>query len=121
MNFEGNVIKGRGEGAKTGFPTANIKVKEASESGIYAGYVNLIEDNSANLKALFYIPEDDRNLIECHILDFEERDLYGCRISVRLIYKIRNTRKFLSLKEANLQIKDDEQKAREWFKSNPPV
>lgn len=119
MNFEGTIIRGKGEGAKTGFPTANIKIKKTVEPGIYAGYANLAEDNLTGLKALFYVPENENNLIESHILDFESRDLYDRKIAVRLIYKVRNTQKFSNIDDARRQIIKDEQKAREWFKNNP--
>ena len=113
MKFNGKVIRGKREGTKIGFPTANIEVSENVASGIYAGYTSL---DKRNLPSIFYVAESS-SLIESHILDFPSQDLYGHEISVELSHKLRDVRQFSGLDEASKQIKKDELEAREWFKS----
>ncbi len=112
----GKVIRGKREGSKIGFPTANINVAESVEPGIYVGFTqipSLYPDKKLN--SLFYIPEDDTRRVESHILDFPNTDLYGSEISVEIIHKLRGVLNFSDLEEAQEQIKKDELKAREWF------
>ena len=116
MKFEGIDIKGKGEGTKIGFPTANIEVSQDLKPGIYAGYTAIGEEEQ-RLPSIFYIAENSR-VIESHILDFSNKDLYGNKIMVRLAHKIRDVQEFSSLDEARSQIKIDEAEAREWFKNN---
>lgn len=119
MKIFGTVIKGKREGTKIGFPTANLKTEKAVEPGIYAGYVNLTAESLIDQKAIFYVSEDDSRIVECHILDFPKRDLYESEISVEILYKLRDVQEFASLKAASEQIKKDELIARKWFKNNP--
>lgn len=121
MRFVGKVIRGKREGTRIGFPTANLHVDHNIKPGIYAGFADLDPSDQNNLKdlnVLFYIPQDKKDLIECHILDFPKMDLYGREISIELIHKIRDVHEFSSLDEAARQIKIDEQTARDWFKEN---
>lgn len=100
IKISGIVIKGLGKGSNLGFPTANLKVKEKSESGVYAGKVFF---NSKEYKAGIFIR---KNILEAHVLDFEG-DLYGKKIEVEIGEKIREVMKFKSDKELKRQVADD--------------
>lgn len=111
MKITGKVFRGKREGSKIGFPTANIHIQETIEPGIYVGYASL--DAGEKLKSMIYTAND---VLECHIFDFPKKDLYENEISVEILHKIRGAQKFTGLKEAREQIKKDEYEAREWFK-----
>lgn len=111
MKISGKVFRGKREGSKIGFPTANIHVQGTIDPGIYAGYANL--KDAEKLKSMIYVAND---VLECHIFDFPKKDLYKNEISVEILHKIRGAQKFTGLKEAQEQINKDEYEAREWFK-----
>ena len=118
MKISGMVLRGKREGTKIGFPTANIMVEKAMEAGIYAGYASVPAGNSTRLKAIFYISDKNNRIAECHILDFPRKDLYDLKIDADITYKLREVQDFADLDEARRQIKKDELEARKWFKEN---
>lgn len=83
---KGEVVKGKGEATKIGFPTANIVLQNPGEPGIYAGYALLGEEHH---KAALYISKNNPSVIEVHVLDFEG-ELYGKEICVKICEKIRD-------------------------------
>lgn len=117
MRVTGKVFRGKREGTKIGFPTANIKINEDVEPGIFAGYADL-PDGQSGLEALFYIAQNNKNVVECHILDFRSTDLYGLELSVEIAYKLRDDQDFANLEKTREQIKKDEQEGRKWFKQS---
>ena len=52
--------------------------------------------------------------LEVHILDFKA-DLYGKRLRVIFLHKLRDEKKFGGLDELKAAIATDEQNARQWF------
>lgn len=87
----GRVIKGKGKGTKLGFPTINIKVdkeKLLPLDGIYK--VKVMIRNREYVGALFC----RHDVIEVHVLDFSD-NLHKEDVSVRLLERIRNIRRFL--------------------------
>jgi riboflavin kinase/FMN adenylyltransferase len=53
-------------------------------------------------------------ILEVYILDFD-RDVYGYRVVVEFLHKIRNEEKFDSLEELSAHIAQDTDKARAFF------
>jgi len=98
----GEVIKGQRRGTKLGFPTANVTLTHEIESGIYAGYVHF--DGRAYNAALYVGPS--KKIIEAHLLDFYDT-LYGERIEIDVLQKVRDDREFRSEDELVAQISDD--------------
>lgn len=88
-SYSGTVQKSSGEGARIGFPTANIPLTDTVLSGIFAGEV-VVADRV--FPGAIYA-DQRRGLLEAHILDFEG-DLYGQNIEVRLQKKIRDDASF---------------------------
>jgi riboflavin kinase/FMN adenylyltransferase len=54
-------------------------------------------------------------ILEVYILDFD-RDVYGYRVVVEFLHKIRDEEKFASLDELTAHIAQDTEKARAFFK-----
>lgn len=112
----GKVVKGASRGKDLGFPTANIAIHKKIEEGIYVAKVKI---NSKKYNALTFIGsaktfgEKDYKA-ESFILDFSE-DLYGKIITVHLLKKIRDNKKFNSQEELVAQMQEDVAVARKFF------
>ncbi|HHP7234644.1 MAG TPA: bifunctional riboflavin kinase/FAD synthetase [Desulfobacterales bacterium] len=114
--IRGRVTTGRDRGGKLlGFPTANINLQDelCPGSGIYAVTVernDRIYDGVANIG---YSPTFDDHLftIEVHILDFDET-IYGEKIRINFIQRIRDEKKFAGVTELSDQIRRDVEAAR---------
>ncbi|MFZ1987605.1 MAG: riboflavin kinase [Minisyncoccia bacterium] len=111
MEFKGIVGRGKGEGTKNGFPSANIVLADASLSGIYAGIV-VVEGKE--YQAAVYA-DQSRGLLESHLLDFSG-DLYGKEIEVSLKKKLRDPIVFSSVKSLQKTIAEDITTTRLYFK-----
>jgi len=109
--IRGQVVKGRDRGGKLlGIPTANINLQDelCPKTGIYAvtvEYDNRLYRGVANIG---YSPtfNDNEFTVEVHILDFGT-DIYGEKIRVNFIQRIRDEKKFASLSELTAQINQD--------------
>ncbi|PIP40475.1 MAG: riboflavin biosynthesis protein RibF [Desulfobacterales bacterium CG23_combo_of_CG06-09_8_20_14_all_51_8] len=113
--IRGKIRAGRNRGGRLlGFPTANINVVDelCPKSGVYAVMVELGgELTGSHFKGVAnigYSPTFDDHLftIEVHILDFK-KDIYGEKIRVNFIQRIRDEKKFSSIDELSAQIKQD--------------
>jgi riboflavin kinase/FMN adenylyltransferase len=121
----GMVSKGFSRGKKLGFPTANIKIEENYKlipaSGIYLAEVTLSpsEQKRAGLLSIGNNPTFGQHplSIEVYILDFD-RDIYGEKIKVGILKKLRNEIRFENEQELIRQMKADEQKARELIRNS---
>ena len=118
-SITGIVKKNLGRGTRLGFPTANIHIAEENlDEGIYAA---LTDYQATKYPSLAFIGaaetfgEEDKKL-EVYVLDFN-RDLYGQKITVQLVEKLRGAKKFASEEELIIQMKIDEQQARGFFKT----
>jgi len=114
--IRGRVTTGRNRGGKLlGFPTANVNLQDelCPGSGIYAVTVERngrLYDGVANIG---YSPTFDDHIftIEVHILDFDE-NIYGEKIRVNFIQRIRDEKKFDGISELSEQIRRDVEVAR---------
>lgn len=119
--IEGVVVRGRRLGRELGFPTANIEVAEslALEDGVYLARVWLPEDEQplpavSNLGRNPSVGGCERRL-ESHLLDYAGEDLYGKRLRVELLERLRKERHFDSLEALRLQIEEDITTARKRY------
>ncbi len=115
-SFTGIVVEGDKRGRQIGYPTANLKIgdklKLVPADGVYA--VNVWVDNKMH-KGMLNIglrPTVDgkKHSIEVHIFDLEQ-DLYGKNITLQLMSRIRNEKKFDSIDALKLQLDNDAQVA----------
>ncbi len=116
--LDGVVVEGERRGRQLGFPTANIgidKLYNIPAKGVYAAQACINDDKyhavlNIGSKPTFH--EEYPISIEAHLMDFSG-DIYGQAISIRLIEKIRDERRFDSLEQLVEQIgKDRDQAAR---------
>lgn len=114
--FWGKVRKHRQRGTTLGFPTANLTIHKKIPEGVYISKTKL---NGKMYPSVTFIGKaetfnETKLFAETYILDFK-KDIYGKWISVELIKKIRESKKFKSAKELIEEIKKDEQIARKYF------
>ena len=114
----GTAVKQDGNGARIGYPTANIAAPLDVKDGVYAGTVTM---GGADFYAMIFIGEpitlEQKNRrAEAHILDFPARDLYGEQLCFALQKFVRPNKKFTSTEELIAAIQDDEKLIRNYFK-----
>lgn len=116
FSFSGKVQKHLQRGARLGFPTANIQIDEGLPEGIYVGLTWIASISYPSLvfigKPLTFGEIDKK--AEVYILDFN-KIIYNMIISVQVIKKLRENRKFNNPKELVEQINLDEIQARDYF------
>lgn len=112
-SFSGTVVEGDKRGRELGFPTANIEIgdkeKLLPQIGIYAVKF-FVDDESYNgllsigKRPTFY--EEGRIIPEVYIYDFN-KDIYGRKVTVELVEKIRGEEKFNTAEELIARMNED--------------
>lgn len=115
--IRGKVVTGRDRGGKLlGIPTANINLHDelCPKTGIYAVTVEYGGKQYKGVANIGYSPtfEDHEFTVEVHIFDFDN-NIYGEKIRVNFIKRIRDEIKFSNISELIDQIKKDIATARE--------
>jgi len=118
--IRGKVIKGRKRGgSQLGFPTANIKLHDelCPKFGVYAVTVETVQGRFKGVANIGFSPTfgDQMFTIEVHIIDFKE-NIYGSRIRVNMVERLRDEIKFSSIEQLSGQIRKDIEKAKEILK-----
>jgi len=116
FQLRGIVVPGRDRGGKLlGFPTANLKIEEelCPKTGIYAVTVETRHGLHLGVANIGYSPTfDDRQFtVEVHILDFKEA-IYGEKIRVNFVKRLRGEIKFAGIEALKNQIGQDIEAAR---------
>lgn len=118
----GTVVHGRHVGTSLGFPTANLRLDEQSKllpaTGVYALRAFIDGKHYAAMANLGTQPTFHQNHseLEVHLLDFDN-DIYGCRLTVQFIDRIRDIRTFASPDELAVQLHRDRTRAQELVNS----
>jgi riboflavin kinase/FMN adenylyltransferase len=111
------VVRGYGRGLEIGFPTANLEVDDPDKliplQGVYAVRVHLGERAFTGMMNIGTRPTFGKNgeSIEVHIFDFAD-DLYGKKLVVELIDRLRPEKAFASAAALVEQLKLDRETAR---------
>ena len=123
--IDGKVIHGQQLGRTLGVPTANIplRTRVSPLQGIFAVRVGLGEGECswpgvASLGVRPTVNEVREPLLEVHLFDFDG-DLYGRRMAVQFIAKLRDEQKFDGLEALKRQMDCDARQARELLGMNP--
>lgn len=115
-----HVSHGFRNGHRLGFPTANLDMDEVCQLlpqiGVYATRVRIEGEcelhpamTSVGTRPTF---DGTRLSVETYILDFDA-DLYGRKIEVAFLKRIRGEKKFADLQQLRTQMADDERHIRE--------
>ncbi|MCY6372521.1 bifunctional riboflavin kinase/FAD synthetase [Clostridium ganghwense] len=115
--LEGEVIKGKQLGRKLHFPTVNLDYNKKFVLPRGGVYYTIVEYNGNEYKGITnigYNPtvKDNKLSIETHILDFN-KDIYGQSIKLFFLKRIRDEKRFNSLKELSDQLAKDKYYAKE--------
>lgn len=115
-NFSGTVVGGDKRGRELGYPTANIepelKEKLLPLIGIYAVRVTVNNEKYNGLLSIGRRPtfyEDGEVVSEVYIYDFDEQ-IYGERLTIELVERLRGEEKFNSTDELIAQMNKDRDK-----------
>jgi riboflavin kinase/FMN adenylyltransferase len=98
-----------------GFPTANILLQNelCPKNGIYAVTVECSGKTYQGVANIGFSPTFDDHIfsVEVHILDFN-KNIYGQKIRINFVQRIRGEKKFSSISELSDQINKDTVRAR---------
>jgi len=129
FDLDGDVVQGAGRGRKLGWPTANIRTGNEllPAVGVYAVRGRLLADpaqpplaGAANLGLNPTFRSDAAQAggagrsplsLEVHLLDFA-RDIYGQRVRVEFVHRLREERRFPGVDALKEQIGKDVAEAR---------
>jgi riboflavin kinase / FMN adenylyltransferase len=116
--LSGIVEEGDRLGRTIGFPTANLGgvVEMLPPYGVYAVTLPSLERNGVMNIGVRPTVGGTKLRIEAHVLDFDG-DLYGQRLRVDLVKRLREERKMSGLDELKAQIAKDIEAARQLFAS----
>jgi riboflavin kinase/FMN adenylyltransferase len=119
----GRVVHGANLGRRIGFPTANLNLHQGLHPppGVYAcrvhhlvsGAATRTLDGVANIgfRPTVAAEPPSKPQVEVHLLDFEG-DLYGERIELEFVVRLRGEKRFAGIEELGAQIARDVQEAR---------
>jgi len=119
FSIKGRVVYGQQVGRKLGFPTANVQLNRYSAplTGVYAVLVDIdgmSYQGAANVGIRPTVGDLVKPILEVHLFDFSD-DLYGQRIEVEFMHKIRDEAKFTTLDKLVETIPQDVKQIRAWF------
>lgn len=119
VTFWGKVNRGYGRGKQLGFPSANVKLHQAISEGIYLSYTKLKGQLYPSLTFIGAAKTfgDKKYHSETYILDFSG-NLYNRWVSIRLIKKIRENKKFKKVDKLIKAMELDKKIAIDYFKRN---
>jgi riboflavin kinase/FMN adenylyltransferase len=116
--IEGKVIHGEKRGGKIGFKTANLKSENEliPDHGVYQTACLVGKKIYPSVTNIGFNPTFDHQelSIETHLLDFE-KNIYGKKMVVFFLKKLRNEKKFDSVEDLIKQINQDIVKAKNAF------
>lgn len=123
-DLDGTVIRGDGRGARIGIPTANLALDTTllPAGGVYAVRARVLDGDAdagdaralpavANLGTNPTFVDRTELSLEVHILDFAA-DLYGKRLRVELVERLRGEQRFSGIDALLAQIRADIEQAR---------
>ncbi len=114
FTLSGTVIKGQQRGRTIGFPTANIAInhpdKIIPKNGAYAVQVSIKNKTYLGMMNIGTNPtvNGQQRSIEVHVFSWS-KDIYDQSITVALIDRIRDEKKFDSLKALQQQLEKDKE------------
>lgn len=119
FELSGKIAHGQALGRTIGFPTANIEVEDPLKiipaNGVYAVEAKLADGRKfagmMNIGTRPTVTSEKQVKLEVSLFDFSE-DIYDQRITVYLLQRIRDEKRFDSVETLKSQLQQDEKTAR---------
>jgi riboflavin kinase/FMN adenylyltransferase len=115
--LEGTVVPGARRGRELGFPTANLGdvATLVPGWGVYAAVAGVAGGPAGRHAAAVHVGPnatfgETRTTVEAHLIGFSG-DLYGRRLEIDFLGKLRDTRRFTSVEDLQVQLADDVREA----------
>lgn len=128
-SLSGTVVAGDARGRSLGFPTANLAFIEEllPPHGVYACLADRLHPDGRSEKLGLAVANlgvrptlgAGAAIFEAHVLDLEG-DLYGARLRIHLVARLREERKFSGVAELAAQIEKDVAAARQALRERRP-
>ncbi|TCO74869.1 bifunctional riboflavin kinase/FAD synthetase [Chromatocurvus halotolerans] len=121
--ISGRVVRGHQLGRQLGAPTANVELRRLRSplAGVFAVRVDggalAADPGVANVGTRPTVSSGTRANLEVHLLEGSP-DLYGRRIDVHFVHRLRAEKKYDSLEALRDAIQTDIDTARRWFQQN---
>lgn len=119
--IDGEVTRGDGRGREIGYPTANIRTDNEllPPNGVYATATRIGDDERmlpsiTNVGVRPTFKADGAPVVETHVFDID-RDLYGARVRLFFVQRLRDERAFPDVDALREQIDADCRQARRLF------
>jgi riboflavin kinase/FMN adenylyltransferase len=119
--LEGFVIRGNGRGRLLGYPTANLKLVDerllVPSFGVYVVEATAESEKFVGLASIGVRPTFEDSgvpIVEVWISDFD-RDIYGKRMKVSFIHRLREEMKFSSSDDLIAQMNEDKKMMNEYL------
>jgi riboflavin kinase/FMN adenylyltransferase len=114
FEIAGQVVRGAGRGHQIGFPTANLapEAELLPRAGIYAAHATVLGGGQWKFRAALSVGSNPTFVdggpmtVEAYLLDFDG-DLYGSRLRLELVHRLRDERRFASVAELTAAIEED--------------
>jgi riboflavin kinase/FMN adenylyltransferase len=120
---QGEVVRGDGRGRTIGVPTANVKPENelVPKNGVYAGWGERLSDGkrwpaAINVGTNPTFVDGIKVRVEAHLLDCDE-DLYGQRVRLGFVARLRDEERFASKEALVAQILKDVEATRTLMRS----
>ena len=122
--LNGTIVNGKKLGGKIGFPTANRDIKEPykliPKTGVYVIKTIINAVLYTGMMNIGFNPtvKGKYQTIEAHLFDFN-KDLYGKKVTIELLFFLREEQKFNSIEDLIIQLKLDKVNALFYLTNNP--
>ncbi|QYA24655.1 bifunctional riboflavin kinase/FAD synthetase [Gramella sp. MT6] len=123
FTLNGTIVKGRGIGKDLGFPTANLEVEEdyklIPKNGVYVVSANIDGDRVFGMMNIGTNPTvgGKEKTIEANFFELD-KDLYGKELEIEMLVRIRDEKKFDSVDDLKIAMKQDRAFSKQYIKDN---
>jgi len=123
FTLNGAIVKGRGIGKELGFPTANLEITEdyklIPKNGVYVVRTKI---DGASVNGMMNIGTNPtvggkEKTIESYFFNLD-KDLYGKQLEIELLVRIRDEKKFTSVDDLKIAMKQDQAFSKQYLKDN---
>ena len=122
--LNGTIVNGKKLGVKIGFPTANLDIKEPykliPKTGVYIIKTIIDAVLYTGMMNIGFNPtvKGKCQTIEAHLFDFN-KDLYGRKVTIELLFFLREEQRFNSIEDLIIQLNLDKVNALFYLTNNP--